>query len=114
MEDSIVAILGALFVGPISMVTMIIYLRKYTNEERMKLIEMGGDVSSLRGSNSDSRFSTLRIALLLIGIGCGFLFGSILDATLNLEEVGYFSMLFICGGSGLGIAYLIESKNTKK
>jgi hypothetical protein len=31
-----------------------------------------------------------------------------------MEEVAYFSMLFICGGLGLGASYLIEEKKMKE
>ena len=78
--------------------------------ERMKAIESGADLSQLQIKSSNGRFPTLRFALLLMGIGLGFLLGNILDQTFRMNEVGYFSMLFICGGAGLGLAYLIESK----
>jgi hypothetical protein len=31
-----------------------------------------------------------------------------------MQEVGYFSMLFIFGGIGLGLSYLIEEKKNKE
>jgi len=31
-----------------------------------------------------------------------------------MEEVAYFSMLFIFGGAGLGISYIIEEKRDKE
>jgi hypothetical protein len=37
-----------------------------------------------------------------------------LDETFRMEETGYFSMLFIFGGLGLGAAYLIEERKSKK
>jgi hypothetical protein len=37
-----------------------------------------------------------------------------LDRAFDMEEVAYFSMIFIFGGLGLGLAYLIEEKNQKK
>jgi len=33
--------------------------------------------------------------------------------TFDLEEVAYFSMIFIFGGLGLGLAYLIEEKKAR-
>ena len=108
--EGIIAIIGAMFVTPIAIVTMIIYLRRFSNMERMKAIESGADLSQLQIKGNSGKFPTLRFALLLIGVGLGFLFGNILDQSFRMEEVGYFSMLFICGGAGLGLAYLIESK----
>lgn len=88
---------------------MIIYLRRYQNEERMAMIEKG--VSPELFSKKELTFSgTLRASLLLIGVGIGFLSGYFLDRAFDMEEVGYFSMLFICGGVGLGAAYVIEEK----
>jgi hypothetical protein len=44
------------------------------------------------------------------------LLGHILERNLGLEEeIAYFSMLFIFGGIGLGLAYIIEeNKNAKE
>ena len=108
--EGIIAIIGAMFVTPIAIITMVIYLRRFSNMERMKAIESGADLSQLKIKNEGGRFMTLRFALLLVGIGLGFLLGSFLDKGMDLEEVGYFSMLFICGGAGLGAAYMIENK----
>ena len=111
--EAVIAIIGALFVSPIAIVTMIIYLRRFSNMERMKAIESGADLSQLRIKSGGGRFPTLRFALLLIGVGLGFFLGNILDQLFRMDEVGYFSMLFICGGAGLGLAYIIESKKEK-
>lgn len=92
---------------------MIIYLRKYENEERMAMIDKGispADRPKSRGNTS----GPLRSSLLLIGIGLGFIVGYFLDANTNMEELSYFSMLFIFGGLGLGISYLIEEKKAKE
>jgi len=32
----------------------------------------------------------------------------------NMDEVGYFSMLFIFGGLGLGLSYFVEEKKASK
>ena len=92
---------------------MVVFLRKYTNIERMALIEKGE--SPFRTKRPESNTSIpLRFSLLLIGFGMGLLIGYFLDALFRMEEVGYFSMIFICGGAGLGLAYLIEEKKAKK
>jgi hypothetical protein len=87
---------------------MVAYIRKYVNIERMAIIEKGLD-PKLFLSEGKVSFS-LRASLLLIGVGCGFLIGYALDRAFDMEEVGYFSMLFICGGIGLGLAYMVEEK----
>jgi F0F1-type ATP synthase assembly protein I len=100
-------------IGTISIIVMIIYLRKYQNEERMAMIDKGLD-PSLISNRSRSTSGVLRASLLLIGGGVGLLLGYVLDETSNMEEVGYFSMLLICGGVGLGLAYLIEERKMKQ
>lgn len=90
---------------------MIVYVRKYVNIERMAIIEKGLSPELFKKESAAS--GTLRAALLLIGIGVGFLMGVWLDRAFDLDEVGYFSMLFIFGGLGLGIAYLIEEKKAR-
>ena len=113
MEESILAIIGALFVIPVALLVTVIYIRKFSNEERLKLIETGADPEILNIKRTGGKYNTLRFALLLMGVGTGILLGGILDSAFDMEEVGYFSMLFICGGIGLGIAYRIENNQEK-
>jgi len=91
---------------------MIIYLRRYTNAERMAMIEKGVSPDFFLNKQRQTA-GTLRFSLLLIGSGIGFLLGYALDRSFDMEEVGYFSMLFIFGGIGLGLAYIIEEKKNK-
>ena len=90
-----------------------IYLRKYENQERMAMIEKGVDPKSFRLNRTRDSSGALRASLLLIGAGAGLLMGYFLDSTFYMEEVAYFSMLFIFGGLGLGASYLIEEKKIK-
>lgn len=99
-------------ISTIGLFIMIIFLRKYQNDERMAMIEKGVNIDFYRKGHSAS--ATLRGSLLMIGVGVGFLLGYYLDRTFDMEEVGYFSMLFILGGIGLGTAYFIEEKKNKK
>ena len=102
----IIAIVGAY--------VMVIYLRKYGNIERMAMIEKGVDPKLFTVEKRPLNTSwSLRFALLLIGAGVGLLLGHFLDRSYDMEEVAYFSMLFICGGAGLGASYLIEEKKLK-
>ena len=92
----------------ISIVFMVIYLRKYSNEERMSMIEKGVNPNEFITPTNTSW--SLRFALLLTGFGTGLLVGYFLDSMTRMEEVAYFSMIFIFGGIGLGVSYFIEEK----
>src|SRR5882672_10641745 len=110
-----VAIMGTLIpiIISIGVFITIVYIRKFQNLERMAIIEKGLNPDIFKRESSSA--GTLRAALLLMGAGAGLLFGYFLDRSWDMEEVAYFSMLFIFGGLGLGIAYIIEErKNAKK
>ncbi len=101
----IIAIVGAY--------VMIVYLRRFTNEERLAMIEKGVDPQFFNIKKAFNTSLPLRASLLMIGAGVGLLLGHLLDRQFDMEEVAYFSMLFICGGLGLGASYLIEEKKVK-
>jgi ABC-type Co2+ transport system permease subunit len=101
----IIAIVGAYI--------MIVYLRRFTNEERIAMIEKGVDPQFFNVKKAFNTSLPLRASLLMIGGGVGLLLGHFLDRTFDMEEVAYFSMLFICGGIGLGASYLIEENKLK-
>jgi F0F1-type ATP synthase assembly protein I len=111
-----VAVLGVMvpIVAIIGAFTMIIYLRKYENEERMAMIDKGVDPQFFNIKKARNTSGPLRASLLLIGGGIGLLLGYFLDESFNMQEVGYFAMLFIFGGLGLGASYLIEEKKIKE
>lgn len=100
-------------IGIIGIVIMVIYLRRFQNEERMAMIDKGLD-PTLFANKPRSTSGTLRASLLLIGAGLGLLLGYFLDRQFYMDEVGYFSMLLLLGGTGLGAAYLIEERKIKK
>jgi hypothetical protein len=104
----IVAIIGGL--------TMIIFLRYYENVERMAMIEKGLNPFQHKPKQRLNPSVTLRFALLSIGAGFGFLFGSILSTMSSSlpEEVAYFSMILIFGGLGLLASYIVELRMAKK
>ena len=112
-EEVIIPVFGIMLPIIISLgaFVMVVYIRKFVNIERMAIIEKGLNPDLFKTERSTS--GTLRASLLLIGVGIGFLVGYWLDRTFDMEEVGYFSMLFIMGGLGLGLAYLIEEKKAK-
>lgn len=109
-----VAVLGVMIpiIGIIGAFIMIGYLRKFQNMERMAIIDKGLDPSLFKTERVTA--GALRASLLLIGAGLGLLMGYWLDSTYGMDDVAYFSMLFIFGGIGLGVAYLVEERNNKK
>ncbi|MEJ7644364.1 MAG: DUF6249 domain-containing protein [Chryseolinea sp.] len=94
--------------------TMIVYLRKYENQERLAMIDKGVDPQFFNTKRQSNTSVALRASLLLVGAGIGLLFGYFLDRAYDMEEVAYFSMLFIFGGIGLGISYVIEERKNKE
>ena len=112
-EEVIIPVLGILLpiIITLGAFVMIVYLRKFQNIERMMIIEKGLDPQSFKRERMAP--ASIRWSLLLIGIGIGFLLGYWLDRAFDMDEVGYFSMLFIFGGFGLGLAYFFEEKRHK-
>jgi len=91
---------------------MIVFLRKYENAERLKMIEHGMDPHS---KSPKTRGKGLKFALVAIGVGIGLLVGSVLDSSgIVYKEVAYCSMGFIFGGIGLLIGYIWEAKQLKE
>lgn len=112
METTVLAVMIPIILI-IGTVIMVIFLRRYTNIERMAMIDKGLD-PRLFTNKPDNTPGALRASLLFIGAGVGILLGYLLDYYFRMEEVGYFSMLFIFGGTGLGAAYMIEENKLKK
>ena len=90
---------------------MVVFLRRFSNMERMAIIEKGLDPTMFKFERSKS--GPLRWALLMIGVGIGLLLGAALALTSIDENTAYFSMIFIFGGIGLGVAYIIEEKKAR-
>jgi hypothetical protein len=110
-----VAILGVMIpiIAIIGFVITVVYLRRFENDERMAMIDKGLD-PTLFARRPRITSGALRASLLLIGAGIGLLLGYFLDYHFDMEEVGYFSMLLILGGAGLGGAYIIEERKVKR
>ena len=113
-DEVIIPVLGIFLPIIISLgaFIMVVYLRKFQNIERLSMIEKGLSPDYFKNQRPTS--GTIRASLLLIGVGIGFLMGYWLDRAFAMDEVGYFSMLFIFGGIGLGLAYFIEEGKNKK
>lgn len=117
MEGLIVAL--AVTLPLIGLFVMLVYLRRMENSEKLSMIEKGVDPSLFARKKRGSS-GTLRISLLLIGVGFGFLGGQIWESITSTgfgfdhNPLPYFTMIFIFGGLGLLIAYLIEEKKDKE
>ena len=100
-------------VAIISFLLLVVIIRKFTNDERMALIEKGGDANIF--NRKTNAYPNLRYGLLLVGAGLGLFIGGLLaNARLIEEEAAYFSMLFLFGGLGLFLSYFLEKKEEKK
>lgn len=93
---------------------MVVHLRRLENTEKLAMIEKGVSPEFFNIKKRRNNSGPLRASLLLIGIGLGFFLGYFLDMHYRMEEVGYFAMLFIFGGAGLGLAYIVEEKKQKE
>lgn len=102
-----------LMITSVGILIMVVYLRRFSNEERKLMIEKNIHPDDLQVSNKTRALWPLRFSLLFIGAGMGLFVGYFLDEHFRMQEVAYFSMLFIFGGAGLGISYIIEEKKDK-
>jgi len=117
MESELTGVLAVMIpiVAIISVFTMVVYLRRFENAERMAMIERGVDPTLFTKKQRGSTSGPLRAAMLLIGGGVGLLLGYFLEASTDMRApLPYFAMLFICGGIGLGIAYLVEERKIRE
>lgn len=82
------------------------------NKERMALIEKGADASLFTTKTRSYTNVTLKFGMLALGIGVGILAGALVATyTVLPEPVAYFSMIFLFGGLGLILNYLVEKNN---
>jgi hypothetical protein len=84
------------------------------HKERLSLIEKGADPALFQSKKGRSNAS-MRIGMFFMGIALGILTGNILAATTPLvEEVAYFSMIFLFGGISLVLYYLVIEKKESR
>lgn len=85
------------------------------NKERLALIEKGADPALFK-TKSDvfSGYRTFKLGLFLIGIALGILAGYFLSEGGMEEESAYFSMIFLFGGLGLVVSFLLQKRFIKE
>ena len=116
MNENMVPIVGMLIpiIGTIGLFTMIIFLRKYENDEKMAMIAKG-ITPPQKLSYQVNPSHSLRWGFVLVGFGVGLLMGSLLEKMTEIdEEVAHFSMIFIFGGLGLLASYFYQMNVDKK
>lgn len=115
MNETLVPVIFFIVTGAVLFGVLYVY---YTtrNRERMALIEKNADPAVLKACcNGNTKLFPIKFGMLLMGIGLGILGGSILEATTTLkDEVAYFSMIFLFGGTGLFASYFIGRKVSKE
>ena len=80
----------------------------------MALIERGSDASIFASRNGEGISLTLRLGLLAMGIGAGILLAEALYTAGMREDIAFPAMIFLTGGMGLLLAYMLDERNRKK
>jgi len=84
------------------------------NKERLALIEKGASPDLFKTkSDQNSGYNAFKFGLFLIGIALGIVAGYFLNEGGMEEEPAYFSMIFLFGGIGLVVSFLLRGKLLK-
>jgi len=94
---------------------MVFGIRYMSNKEKMAMIERGIDPGISRARQSaPTPFLSLKFGLLMVGLGLGILAALfiMMQSTIEEEEAAalFFGLIFIFGGLGLIISYVVEKK----
>ena len=118
MQPEVIAVCIPI-VATIGFFTMLIFWRKFQNDERMAMIERGMspadlDIPPTKRSFKVNPSISLRLGALAVGAGFGLLIAYILERYAGLDEVVYPALILICGGIGLLLAYFFQLNLDKK
>jgi len=90
---------------------LIFYYLHTRNKQRLTMLEKGVDPQIFYPKPTSNKFASLKWALLMIGVGLGFLIGGFLSDFTDAEEPIFFSMTLLFGGLGLLTYFFIVRKN---
>jgi hypothetical protein len=116
IDGNLVPIVGMLIpiIGTIGLFTMIVFVRKYENDEKMAMIAKG-ITPPQRKPREINVGQSLQIGFILVGFGIGLLMGSLLESLTNMDgDTAHFAMIFIFGGLGLLASYFYQMSQDKK
>ena len=85
------------------------------NRERLAMIDKGMNPFEHKKVRTRNSHVLLKWSLLVIGLGLGVFFGSLLDTVTVLPgEAAYFGSILFFGGVGLVTAYIISKKKSEE
>ncbi|MBL7817718.1 MAG: hypothetical protein JNL70_22110 [Saprospiraceae bacterium] len=120
MDPKVIAV-SIPIISTIGLFTMIIFLRRYHNMERMAMIERGMNPADLKTEframkrRERDPFRFLRIACALVGVGLGLFIGNVLRMIDFLDRGGIVAgLVCIFGGGGLLVGYFIQMSMQNK
>ena len=94
--------------------TLYVYLTT-RNKERLALIEKGADPSLFKQKvESGNGYGIFKLGLFCIGIALGIIAGYFLNDSGMDEGPAFFSMIFLFGGIGLVVSFLLQGRFEKK
>ena len=114
MNPGVLALLIPIF-AVLGAFTMIIFLRRYQNIERMSMLERGINPSDFKTAKAWPKrdpYRHIRIACTAIGIGIGLFTGTILKNMFSFQQGGIIlaAMIFMFGGACLLISFIVQMR----
>ncbi len=106
----------AIVFGSITAIVISLAYFKNRRIERTALIASGKEAGIFKEENTKSTtHQALKFGMLLFGLGIGLLLGDFLVQLYGMNEtVAYLSMMFLFGGLGLIIYYILQRKLNKE
>lgn len=90
---------------------LIFYYLHTRNKQRLTMLEKGVDPQMFCSKPTSNKYASLKWALLMIGVGLGFLVGSLMSDYVGEKEPIFFATILLFGGLGLLTYYFIVKKN---